>query len=94
MPSSPPAATWPLRLEERLRAAFDEPFMVGSESLRIRISLGVATATGGEDVRRLLRRADQAMYADKRQRQSVPEGPGCPPRSVPERVRTSGTLRR
>ena len=60
------------RLEERLRAAFDEPFTVGSESLHIRISLGVATATGGEDVCRLLRRADQAMYADKRQRQSAP----------------------
>lgn len=68
--SHPVAPADAYRLEERLRAAFDEPFEVGSESLHIRISLGVATATGDEDVRRLLRRADQAMYADKRQRVS------------------------
>lgn len=68
--SHPAVPTDAFRLEQRLRAAFDEPFPVGSGPIRISISIGVATATGGEDVRTLLRRADHAMYADKRRRRS------------------------
>lgn len=61
---SPPADAQ--RLERRLRAAFDEPFRCGTDLIPICISIGLATATAADDVRRLLRRADLAMYADKR----------------------------
>jgi len=59
------------RLEERLRAAFDEPFRVGPAYARIQVSIGVATARAGEHSSQLLRRADQAMYADKRRRSTA-----------------------
>jgi len=69
--SHPGSPTDAHRLEERLRSAFDEPFRVGSGYVRIRMSIGVATARSGEDVRQLMRRADLAMYADKRRRGTV-----------------------
>jgi diguanylate cyclase (GGDEF)-like protein len=66
--SHPAAPSHAHRLERRLRRAFDEPFALGSAPTSISVSIGVATATSADDVRQLLRRADLAMYEDKRRR--------------------------
>lgn len=52
---------------EALLAAFEEPFMVGSNELGVSASVGVALARGAHaDRSQLLREADVAMYAAKR----------------------------
>jgi diguanylate cyclase (GGDEF)-like protein/PAS domain S-box-containing protein len=66
--SHPAAPSDAHRLEERLRAAFVEPMPLNGGSVRVDISVGVASARPGEDARQLIRRADQAMYEDKRRR--------------------------
>jgi diguanylate cyclase (GGDEF)-like protein len=68
--SHPTAPSDAHRLERRLRAAFDEPFQLASVPTRISVSIGAATANGADDVRQLLRRADLAMYDDKRRRRA------------------------
>lgn len=61
--------------------AFDEPFALGGEGVRVGLTLGCAIAPGdGRDGADLLRHADEAMYAGKRAgkarlaRASVPAG--------------------
>ncbi|MCU1619549.1 MAG: Diguanylate cyclase with domain [Modestobacter sp.] len=57
-----------LALAERFQATFDEPFQLGERNTRLTVSIGVATAPGGNsDVRStdLVRDADLAMYAAK-----------------------------
>lgn len=54
-------------IAERIRAAFDAPFVGIDETLRVTASIGVAIANTGDDpvLERLLRTADQTMYAAK-----------------------------
>jgi diguanylate cyclase (GGDEF)-like protein len=56
-----------LALAERFQSTFDEPFSLGGRSSRLTVSIGVATAAAGDDVRStdLVRDADLAMYAAK-----------------------------
>jgi diguanylate cyclase (GGDEF)-like protein/PAS domain S-box-containing protein len=57
----------PVQTAERLRDAIAEPFAVGGELVSLSASLGVAlTGAGGHGVDELLRKADLAMYAAKR----------------------------
>jgi len=56
-----------LRRAEQLLVALDDPFMVGPSELRITASVGVAfTDVANADRSELLREADVAMYAAKR----------------------------
>jgi diguanylate cyclase (GGDEF)-like protein len=50
----------------RLARAFDDPFVLDGHVLRIGASIGTATAPADPDA--LLRAADEAMFAVKRQR--------------------------
>jgi diguanylate cyclase (GGDEF)-like protein/PAS domain S-box-containing protein len=56
-------------LADRLRGAVTEPLRLGSTRVRLGISIGVGSAAGGADpeesYERLIREADDAMYADK-----------------------------
>jgi two-component system cell cycle response regulator len=54
-------------LAERVRRAVgDAPFFTGSgEALDVTVSLGVARLESGDDLNRLLKRGDQALYAAK-----------------------------
>jgi len=65
---------------DRIRAAFREPVVVGTVTVRLSVSVGVAsTSAGDHDADALLHRADRAMYADKRSRKgAVPAAPGPP----------------
>lgn len=61
------------RIADRITHALDEPFEIGHRRVRVGVSIGQALypADGrGADV--LLRRADQAMFADKRRRRQLP----------------------
>jgi diguanylate cyclase (GGDEF)-like protein/PAS domain S-box-containing protein len=52
---------------ERILAAFEEPFLVHGEPLTVSLSIGMAVSGNGErSVEEMLRRADLAMYAAKR----------------------------
>jgi diguanylate cyclase (GGDEF)-like protein/PAS domain S-box-containing protein len=57
-------------LAERVLAAFDEPFTLGTRTQRIGASLGVAVGARGDTPDGLLRKADTAMYRAKAKRQS------------------------
>jgi diguanylate cyclase (GGDEF)-like protein/PAS domain S-box-containing protein len=51
---------------ERLRAAVAEnPIKVGSSALAVTVSIGLAAFTRGQDLEKLFRRADSALYAAK-----------------------------
>jgi diguanylate cyclase (GGDEF)-like protein len=52
---------------QRILRAFETPVLIGGERVRAHASIGVASATGEEDVAALLRAADLAMYAAKHQ---------------------------
>jgi diguanylate cyclase (GGDEF)-like protein len=60
-------ASGAMALAERFQRTFDEPFQLGGRSTVLTVSIGVATAPGGVDVRStdLVRDADLAMYAAK-----------------------------
>ena len=61
-----------LELGERFRSAVsDLKIVYGSETLTTTISLGVAEATGFASTKDLLKAADDAMYAAKRQGRNV-----------------------
>jgi diguanylate cyclase (GGDEF)-like protein len=52
--------------EARIRAAFDEPFMLGEVTLQIGASVGGSLwPEDGQDVNELVTHADEAMYQDK-----------------------------
>ena len=52
---------------ERILAGFDEPFIVHGEAVAVRISIGMALSGNGDrSVDEILRKADLAMYAAKR----------------------------
>ncbi|MEM7338192.1 MAG: EAL domain-containing protein [Actinomycetota bacterium] len=53
---------------ERLVDALDEPFMIGSDPVRIGAAIGVAHADDAFDASELIRQADVAMYRAKRDR--------------------------
>ena len=55
-------------LAERIGAALREPFVVASRRIRVRASIGAATATPDEgcDLATMLRAADTEMYHQKR----------------------------
>ena len=55
-------------LADRLRVLFSEPIAVGSREVRIEGSVGIALASADDDVRSLLKRADDAMYVAKARR--------------------------
>jgi diguanylate cyclase (GGDEF)-like protein/PAS domain S-box-containing protein len=56
-------------LADRLRGAVKEPLQLGGTPVALGISIGVGAATGGSDpeeaYERVVREADDAMYADK-----------------------------
>ena len=56
-------------LADRLRGAVDEPLQLGGAPVALGISIGVGAAAGGADpeeaYERVVREADDAMYADK-----------------------------
>ncbi|HEU0102769.1 MAG TPA: diguanylate cyclase [Mycobacteriales bacterium] len=59
-------------LVERLVAALDEPIEVGSLTLQVGVSVGLAVSTAGDaDAAGLIEAADQAMYAAKRDGRST-----------------------
>ena len=49
----------------RIEAALSDPVAYGGEFHPVQVSVGGVVATPGEDIRSLLRRADEAMYARK-----------------------------
>jgi diguanylate cyclase (GGDEF)-like protein/PAS domain S-box-containing protein len=59
-------------LAERLRATVTEPLSLSGRSVAVGISIGIGSAPGGEEAEevyeRVVREADDAMYADKAQR--------------------------
>jgi diguanylate cyclase (GGDEF)-like protein/PAS domain S-box-containing protein len=59
-------------LAQRLRASVTEPLLLHGQSVPIGISIGVSSAPGGEEpdsvFERVVREADDAMYADKTRR--------------------------
>jgi chemotaxis family two-component system sensor kinase Cph1 len=56
---------------DRIRQSLREPITIGPElQLTISAAIGVALATGPEELHHLLRRADAAMYDDKRRAES------------------------
>lgn len=75
---------------EKLIAAFGAPFDVAGQVVAISASIGVAIyPDDGEDVDRLIARADEAMYRSKRRRPGgvafYGEGSaGAPPRGAPD----------
>ncbi|CAN5838037.1 hypothetical protein BH23ACT10_BH23ACT10_20370 [soil metagenome] len=55
-----------VRIAERIRAVFDEPFRLGGATMHIDVSVGVACASDAElSSAALIRQADQAMHAAK-----------------------------
>lgn len=67
-------------LTQRVRAAFTEPAVLAGHTLTLTASLGVATATAGiESPDALLRAADTAMYAAKRQARQAKAQEDTPP---------------
>jgi diguanylate cyclase (GGDEF)-like protein len=61
-----------VRLARRILAALDEPFAIGTESLRVSASVGIAVSDGDESPDDLLRRADAAMYDAKGREEGQP----------------------
>src|SRR5687768_4258838 len=59
-------------LADRLRAAVTEPLSLSGTAVSVGISIGIGSAPGGEDpgtvYERVVREADDAMYADKANR--------------------------
>ena len=59
-------------LADRLRAAVTEPLSLSGTDVSVGISIGIGSAPGGEEpgdvYERVVREADDAMYADKAQR--------------------------
>jgi diguanylate cyclase (GGDEF)-like protein/PAS domain S-box-containing protein len=55
----------PVRAAERIIAAMAEPFRLGERTIHSRASIGIATASAGDDAGDLLRNADTAMYTAK-----------------------------
>ncbi len=67
-------------LAERLRASVTEPLEVSGTTVSVGLSIGVGSVAGGDDpgevYERVVREADDAMYADKvRRRQRAPRAP-------------------
>jgi diguanylate cyclase (GGDEF)-like protein/PAS domain S-box-containing protein len=54
-------------LPDRLAAAMSHPFSLSGNQVRVTASIGVASAVAGDTADDLLRNADMAMYAAKRQ---------------------------
>ncbi|HEU5148951.1 MAG TPA: bifunctional diguanylate cyclase/phosphodiesterase [Iamia sp.] len=54
-----------IRMARRVLAALDDPFAIGTESLRVAASVGIAVSDGTVTGDELLRRADAAMYDAK-----------------------------
>lgn len=59
----------------RIRSAFDRPFDLACGPTQVGVSIGRATATGGETAASLLATADAAMYFDKRLRRRAERTP-------------------
>jgi diguanylate cyclase (GGDEF)-like protein/PAS domain S-box-containing protein len=66
-------------LAERLRASVTQPLSLGGTTVSVGLSVGIGSVAGGDDpgevYERVIRAADDAMYADKarRRRQARPE---------------------
>ncbi|MCB1553912.1 MAG: GGDEF domain-containing protein [Xanthomonadales bacterium] len=54
---------------QRIRAAMAEPIDIGETQVRVETSIGTALACDGDSADSLLKRGDDALYADKRRRQ-------------------------
>lgn len=60
-------------LTERLRAAVRTPIPHNDASITVDVSVGIAIGDGDDDAHELLRRADAAMYTEKRARRAAGE---------------------
>jgi two-component system cell cycle response regulator len=70
---------------ERLRAAIAEkPFALGSEPLRVTISIGVGVTEGALSPAELLKEADDALYTSKRNGRNCVTAAGPRPRAAVE----------
>jgi len=62
------------RLETRIRAEIGRPFRIGSRTISITASVGMAICPrDGKGAKTLMKRADSAMYAAKKRRDSRPQ---------------------
>jgi diguanylate cyclase (GGDEF)-like protein len=63
-------------LAERLRTSVTEPMSLRGQAVPVGISIGIGSAPGGEEpdavYERVVREADDAMYADKTRRRRIP----------------------
>jgi diguanylate cyclase (GGDEF)-like protein len=63
-------------LAERLRTSVTEPMSLRGQAVPVGISIGIGSAPGGEEpdavYERVVREADDAMYADKTRRRRPP----------------------
>lgn len=64
---------------DRIERAFKAPVSIGDHEVATGASVGTATAFGAIDGQALLRSADDAMYAAKRERRSARSGTGSGP---------------
>ncbi|GAA0934285.1 putative bifunctional diguanylate cyclase/phosphodiesterase [Virgisporangium aurantiacum] len=78
----------------RITAAFDVPFVVDDITLDIEASIGIVTATAGEDIDTVLRHADSAMYTAKRHRLRVTRYDETQSHDTAARLTLLGDLRR
>lgn len=78
----------------RMVSAFDVPFTVGGFTVQLEASVGVALAPEhGTDIRRLIQRADVAMYDGKRGRTGIEVYDAERDPYTPERLQLVGELR-
>lgn len=59
------------RVAERIKAALGRPFLISGRSVTSGASSGIALVQPGQDAETLVRLADEAMYAAKRQRKGT-----------------------
>ena len=71
-----PADTAPAALAERLTEELAKPYRMGSITLHVGASVGIAIAGGNSTPDELIRRADRAMYATKTERRMSASVPG------------------
>src|SRR3954451_23461262 len=69
-------------LAERLRSSVTEPLLLGGTTARIGLSIGIGAVAGGlepsEVYERVVREADDTMYADKARRRAADPRRRCP----------------
>lgn len=86
--ADPPDEEFVARVAARVVAALAVPFPTRAGTAELRASVGATLAEPGEDADALVRRADRAMYQEKRQR--LAKGAEAPPTSWAQAGSVSG----